>query len=79
MTKKEYDKITELLKKIKEYNDLCVGIINTSSCRISGMYSDGTNGYFCILDKEDREDLLDYFNKKLDDVSEQLKELGYYD
>lgn len=79
MTKLEYDKITELLKKRKEYNDLIVGMISTGKCKISGVYSDGSNGYTYNLDEKERNDLQDYFNKKLDDISKELKELGYYD
>ena len=79
MTKKEYDKITELLNKKKEYNDLIVGMIQTGDCRISGIYSDGTKGYLCVLDKKDRDKLQDYFVKKLDNISKELKELGYDD
>lgn len=79
MTKKEYDKITELLNKRKKYNDLIVGMISTGNCSISGIYNDGTKGYLCILDKKDQDTLQDYFNKKLDDINNQLKELGYND
>ena len=77
MTKQEYDKITELLNKRKKYNDLIVGMINTGDYRISGIYRDGTREYLYVLDKKEREELFDYFNKKLDDITDQLKELGY--
>lgn len=79
MTKEEYDKITELLIKRRDYNDIIIGIKNTGDCRISGIYSDGAKDYLCVLDKEDRDTLQDYFNKKLDDIANQLKELGYND
>ena len=79
MTKKEYDKITELLNKRKEYNDLIVGLINANRNEIRGAYSDSTFCYRVTLKKEDVNNLQDYFNKKLDDINKDLKELGYND
>lgn len=79
MTKKEYDKITELLNKRQEYNDLIVGLINANNNTIRGTYDDGTLCYILTLKKEDVNNLQDYFTKKLEDITTQLKELGYYD
>ena len=79
MTKKEYDKITELLKKIERYNDLIDGLINADNNEIRGTYCDRTICYSYKLEYEEKEDLKKYFQEKLDDINNQLKELGYND
>lgn len=79
MTKDEYNKITELLIKEKKYNDLIVGLINANNNEIRGTYSDSTACYRFALNKEEINDLQNYFNKKLVNINNELKELGYYD
>ena len=72
-------KLRNNFNSILSADDLIVGMISTGKCKISGFYSALTDGYAYNLDEKERNDLQDYFNKKLDDINKELKELGYID
>lgn len=75
MTKDEYNKITELLNKEKQYNNMINVLERANVCTIIGKDAHTKVDYWVEINNQDREEILSYFYKQLNNVSKQLKEL----
>lgn len=80
MTKQEYQVITLLLKEQEYYEEVLRGFKEGARHYVVSKHCVGDeeiNSY--IMDSADEEIFIKYFEKKLKNINEELKELGYYD
>lgn len=79
MTKKAYEKITELLKQNKNLTEIIEALRHAHKHILISKYSDDSDMNRHILSEEEINILLKFFIEKRGNVQLQLKELGYYD
>ena len=80
MTKAQYDTITFLLKEKEYYEEVLRGFEEGAMHYITSKTCSGQHEITrYLLDSEDEEVFIKYFEKKLKNTKKELKELGYYD
>ena len=79
MTKLEFEKMTELTKELKHYNNIIQSLEQAHNTILVSKFSDGSDMNRYSLNENETKEILNIFIKKKDKVVLQLEELGYYD
>lgn len=79
MTKLEFQKMTELVKELKYYNNIIQSLEQAHNNILVSKFSDGSDMNRYFLNENETKEILNIFIKKKDKIVLQLEELGYYD
>lgn len=79
MTKKEYERINELLKQDEYYFKIIDALVKGKKYILLVKTQNANKLYEHSLNEEEIDTIFNWFQSKRDEIYIQLKELGYYD